>query len=558
MLNMADLTKKVVSEPVWRPSQRQQPTEMAKYQQHVNRKFNINLQNTHHLQKWSIDNPHDFWLDLYTYMNLTPALPPSLKTAYDDSIPMSLIPQFFPGLQINYAENMLFANPNPDAPALIAIREGQDIYRENGEVLTWGALREQVRLVASAFRNSGIKRGDRVAALVATSNWAVVLFHATASIGAIFTVISPELGFEGCVSRLQQVSPSILFVDSHAIYKGKATSTAEKVAKIVLELRPRPQVYVIPVVSDVSHEFPVIDEFLQKSSSQDKLCFTRVPFNYPLMICYSSGTTGAPKCIVHHHGTCIQMKKTTLLHDCLTLGDVVMQYSSTSWAVFYGMCGRLSSGVTLVLYNGNPLYPDAKQLLRICERYKVAYLGSSPRLLLEIEMSGTTPKTEFDLSSLKTVHTTGAPLSIEQYKWFYRSFPPDIQICNIAAGTETGAAIIAMDPSGPIYAGELQIASLGIDLDVADEVTGESIADTGRAGELVIRKPFPSMPCFFWGDSSGSIYKASYFERYSNINVWAQHDWLRKNPTTGGYVIHGRSDGVLSKYLTRANTPMLS
>jgi acetoacetyl-CoA synthetase len=338
-----------------------------------------------------------------------------------------------------------------------------------------------------------------------------------------------------------------MFVDSHAIYKGQAVSTKKKIEKIFLQLKPRPQVYVIPGAAGRLSGFPHMDEFLKRSLPSDKLSFTRVPFHHPLMICYSSGTTGRPKCIVHQHGAVIQFKKISTIHNCLTPSDVIMQYSSTSWIVFYGMCGHLTAGATLVVYNGSPLFPDAKQLLRICDRYRVTLLGGSPRLLLEMQMSGTIPKSDYDLSLLKTVHTTGAPLSVEQYKWFYRSFPPSVQICNVAGGTETGTALIAMDPSGPIHAGEMQVLGLGLDVDILDAVTGKSVARTGKAGEMVVKKPYPSMPCFFWGDSDGKLYKGAYFERFENLDVWAQHDWLRQNPKTGGFIMQGRSDGVLSE-----------
>lgn len=463
-------------------------TPMDNYREHVNHKFRHRLKTTKELQRWSVDSAQDFWCDLYDYLELIPPLPKGLKKAYDDTVPMSSNPPFFPGHDLNYTENAIFANPDPNAIALIGIREDMDIYKDTPETLTWAQFREKVRQVASALRRSGIKQGDRVGALVATSNWVIILFHAAAAIGAIFTSISPELGLEGCVSRLQQVTPKILFVDSHAVYKAKAVPTAEKLEQIMRRLKPAPDVFVIPVVPSET-TWPTLDDFLQRGKSQDALIFTRVPFNYPLMICYSSGTTGAPKCIVHQHGMIMNLRKISAIHNSLGPKDIVMQYSSTSWVVFYVMCGHFSVGAALVVYNGSPLFPDAKQLLRICDRFKVTFLGASPRLLLEIEMSKTIPKDEFDLSALKIVYTTGATLSLEQYRWFYRSFPKEVHICNTAGGTDTATSLVALDPCAPVHEGEMQVGGLGMDVDVADPVTGESIAHTGVAGEMVVRQP---------------------------------------------------------------------
>lgn len=519
---------------------------MSRYRHHVNRKFNQSFRNTQELQRWSVDESHAFWTDVYGYLDLVPSLGEQTSMAYEER-PMREIPRFFPDLRLNYAENVFRANRQHDETALIEIREDQPISPDAAHKITWREFRARIRETASALKASGIKEGDRVGAIVAVSSWAVVLFYAAASMGAIFTSISPEIGAEGCISRLRQVTPNILFVDSHVLYNGKLSSTTEKIRAVTAGLKQHVEVFIVsPKVSPTL--WPSIDEFLRRANPDEPLEFRRLPFHYPLMICYSSGTTGAPKCIVHQHGLILQHKKNSVLHNNLSNGDVVMQYSSTSWVVFYTMCSQLSAGAAIVVYNGSPLYPDSKQLLRICEAYKVTYLGVSPRLLLEIEMSRTIPKTEFDLSHLRMVFTTGAPLTVEQYRWFYRNMPSEVQISNTAGGTDTATVVIGVDPCGPVRAGEMQILALGMDVDILDQDTGESIAHTGAAGEMVIRKPFPSMPCCFWGDVGRKIYRAAYFERFPTIDCWAVHDWLSQNPKTGGYVMHGRSDGVLSKF----------
>ena len=335
---MNDLHK--TPEQLWQPPSAGK-TPMDDYRRHINKKFSQDLKTTQQLQQWSVRDPQDFWLDLYSYLKLVPALPKGLTKAYDDKVPMSSIPKWFEGLEMNYAENAMFDNPDPEAIALVGIREGMDLEREDGEILTWRQFRERVRLTASALRHCGVKKGDRVGALVATGTWAMVLFHAAASIGAIFTSISPELGLEGCVSRLQQVTPKILFADSDTVYKGKTVPIVDKVKKILSRLEPRPQTFMVPITSQQS-DFPSIDDFLERADSSEPLTFTRVPFNYPLMICYSSGTTGAPKCIVHQHGCIVQLKKISAIHNSTTPKDVILQYSSTSWVVFYVMCMPIS------------------------------------------------------------------------------------------------------------------------------------------------------------------------------------------------------------------------
>jgi acetoacetyl-CoA synthetase len=303
--------------------------------------------------------------------------------------------------------------------------------------------------------------------------WTIALFLAAASIGAIFTSISPELGLDGCVSRLDPVEPSIFFADSHQTYKGRQTSMLTKITEIVKALSKEPKIVVIPLVEEKS-SFMTLATFLSTASASDELVYRRVPFSQPLMILYSSGTSGPPKCITHQHGVIIQLKKIALLHNSLTAQDVVFQYSSTSWVLWNIMNGHLSVGATLICYDGSPLYPDPSTKLRICAHHKVTYFGTSPRYLLELEMSSVKPS-QFDLSSLRMVTTTGATLTAEQFLWFYRSFPPRIHLSSVAGGTEIVSSWMASDPAGPVYAGEMQIPALGQDVDVGDPETGESI-----------------------------------------------------------------------------------
>jgi len=319
---------------------------------------------------------------------------------------------------------------------------------------------------------------------------------------------------------------------------------------MLVQLPHKPEFYIIPIAGrplteQLDQPFRTYDDFLTATSSEP-LTYTRVSFSHPLIICYSSGTTGAPKCIVHQHGLILNLKKISMLHNSLSPKDTVLQYSSTSWVLFYIMNGHLSTGATTILYDGSPMWPDVKQFLRILERHKATYLGTSPRYIFELEKAGVSPKHEFDLSSLKMVNTTGATMSESQYRWFYANMPPKAQISNSAGGTDTATSLAAVDPAGPLHVGEMQIPALGIDLDVADPTTGQSIRQTGQPGEMVVRKPFPSMPPFFWGDKDNKIYKAAYFERFDNVDVWAQHDWLSYNPKTRGFMMHGRSDGVLN------------
>ena len=331
----------------------------------------------------------------------------------------------------------------------------------------------------------------------------------------------------------------MLFADSHVTYKGRRRSNLEKITSIVTRLTKKPEVVLIPLDETPSHPFLSLPDFLARSSPSDKLEFNRVSFSAPLYILYSSGTSGPPKCLVHQHGVILQHRKISRLHNSLKPGEMVLQYSSTSWVLWNIMVGHMAAGATLIMYDGSPAYPSPKILLDIVQRHKVAYWGMSPRYLQQLEATGVVPKDEYDLRSLRMVQTGGSHLAASQYHWFYKVFPPQIHLTSVTGGTDIATSWIGTDPAGPVYAGELQIPILGMDIDVADPVTGESIKDSGLSGEFICRQPFPSMPIYMWGDEGNKLYKATYFERF-DFPCWAQHDWISFNPATGGSQVHGR------------------
>ncbi|KAL9109778.1 MAG: hypothetical protein Q9227_005647 [Pyrenula ochraceoflavens] len=564
--------------PIWQPPDPER-TPMSIYRRHINSHFGLNLKDSIDLYEWSISRPHEFWIDLYRYCGITPALPREATKAYDDSRDIASIPPFFSGHSLNYAENIL-ANRNASAVALVGLREGQNFDGKQGEFVTWADLRERVRQVRSSLLRHGVHQGDRVAALMGNSVLAVVIFLATAAIGAIFTSINPDMGAEGCISRLSQIQPKALFADSHATYKGKRFDLKEKISDILKALQPfKPQYFIVPVHGIAVDQSPCFRDFLEQSSPADALTFARVPFSAPLLILYSSGTSGPPKCIVHSHGLILQHKKIALLHNSLSAADRVMAYSSTSWVVWNVMVGYLSVGATVICYDGSPLFPSAKAMLRLVQNYKACFFATSPRYLLELEKEqsadGTLVKHQFDLSSLRLVTTTGSALTASAMRSFYRSFPPHVHLSSVAGGTDIATSWLATNPAGPLYAGEIQMGALGMAVDVADPDSAHAISIklSGQPGELICRIPFPSMPPFFWGDSSSSFssssttsigagpkYHSSYFTRFTpssppfpsaaststSTHVWAQHDLISHHPTTGGWTMHGRSDATLN------------
>jgi acetoacetyl-CoA synthetase len=284
----------VQAAPLWQPANPQN-TPIFKYREHVNSKFNLNLRDSQELHKWSIEKAHDFWIDLWSYVGLKPALPPGITHAYDPSKSIKDIPEFFLGVELNYTENVL-TDRDPNGIALIGLREGDPL---DGEQWTWAHLTENVRKVRSALVHSGVERGDRVGALMSNSNWAIAIFLATASMGAVFSSVSSEMGTEGCVSRFKQIDVKVLFADSHQTYKAKRRSLEDKIKDTLAALKTKPVLAVLPVGNEGTFGLPSLDDFLARSRKEDALEYVRIPFSAPMLILFSSGTTGDPKWLVY-------------------------------------------------------------------------------------------------------------------------------------------------------------------------------------------------------------------------------------------------------------------
>lgn len=578
---------------------------MSRYRQHINRKFKLDLKTSHDLHRWSCEHPHDFWIDLYKHTEIIPPLPAGTKHAYDPNAKFRDIPTWFEGHKLNFAENLLMPNVrrDPNAIALTGLREGN---LDDPEHITWSELHELARITRAALLHHGIKQGDVVAALMSNSIWIIVIFLATASIGGIFTSISPDMGLSGCLSRLAQVTPKLLFTDTDYAARGKRISLLQKIRDILDGLpssQKNPEVIFVPTThaphkvhhNTITPTIPTdlgitLSTFLSITHPSDTpLEFTRLPTDAPLFILYSSGTTGPPKCIVSSHMSILNYRKIAYLHNSLTPSSVVFQYSSTSWILWNVMLGHMTVGARLITFDGNPLHPDAGTPLEICERYGATYWGTSPRYLLELEQQTTSGalKRTFDLSKLTLVTTTGAPLLPSQMDFFYSPLFPTkhstsaIHMSSVAGGTDIASSWIASNPSGPVYSNEMQLFALGHDCDIISQdpksttrmiwdaatksrkrtqiTEWKSVGDTSEPGELVCRKPIPSAPVFFWGDDKNkSKYMDAYFNRFPAVtntetgeveeyaDLWAQHDLTTRNPVTGGLQILGRSDTTLN------------
>ncbi|UJL45524.1 acetoacetate--CoA ligase [Virgibacillus sp. NKC19-16] len=527
---------------LWEPTEKiKEESVITKYMRWLNSRNGISINNYDELWKWSVTNIEDFWESIWDYYNV------KSYTTYETVLKEDTMPgaQWFPGATLNYAEHIL-RNAKKGKAAIYA----QSEIRPFSE-MSWDELIDKTASVAAYLRQEGVEKGDRVVAYMPNISETVIAFLATASIGAIWSSCAPEFGVGSTLSRFKQIEPKILFTVDGYRYNGKSFNKMETVSELEDNLASIEKVVVIPYLNqnpDISG-LKNVSYWKDTLGSDEELSFEEVPFDHPLWILYSSGTTGLPKPIVQGHGG-ILLSHLSLqgIQGDLTSKDRFFWHTTTGWMLWNVVVGSMLTGSSIVLYDGSPTYPDLGVLWRLAEKSDMTSFGTSPSYILSCMKEGIKPKNTFDLPNLDTFHYTGAPLSPEGFHWVYENVKENVRVAPSSGGTDICAGIVGGSTILPVHAGEIPQGCLGVSVYSYDE-NGQPVYD--EVGEMVITKPFPSMPLFFWNDLDGKKYKESYFDMFPG--VW-KHGDLLKITNRGSAVIYGRSDATINRMGVRSGS----
>ncbi|MBN3311673.1 AACS synthetase, partial [Atractosteus spatula] len=532
------------SKVLWYPDSKKN-TQMDRFRAQVNRDFGLCLANYSDLYQWSVQSYPEFWAEVWKFCGIVGSQ--TYEEVVDVTKGISDVPEWFRGSRLNYAENLL-KHKDKDKVALYAATEA----REEITKVTFGELRRDVALYAAAMRKMGILTGDRVVGYLPNGIHAVEAMLAAASIGAIWSSTSPDFGVNGVLDRFSQIQPKLIFSVAEVVYNNKTHDHMEKLRSVVKGLPDLKKVVVIPYVrskqdTDLSRipNSVFLDDFLAtgKEGDQDpQLEFEQLPFSHPLFIMYSSGTTGAPKCMVHSAGgTLIQHLKEHVLHGNMSSSDVIIYYTTTGWMMWNWLVSSLAVGASVVLYDGSPLVPSPNVLWDLVDRLGITVFGTGAKWLSVLEERNLKPAETHNLQTLHTILSTGSPLKPQSYEYVYRCIKNSVLLGSISGGTDIVSCFMGQNFTVPVHRGEIQARNLGMAVEAwSDE--GKPV--WGESGELVCLKPMPCQPTHFWNDENGSKYHKAYFSTFPG--VWAHGDYCKINPHTGGVVMLGRSDGTLN------------
>jgi acetoacetyl-CoA synthetase len=529
---------------LWSPSRdRIESTNMWRFLRFVNQKYDQSLNDYTLLYQWSINDLQAFWSTVWEFVEIKAS---ETYCEVIDNVNKMPGARWFSGALLNFAENLL--RYRDDKCALLFLGEDHIVRR-----MTYAELYDEVARTAISLKYLGIRSGDRVAGFMPNMPETIIAMLAATSIGAVWSSCSPDFGIKGVLDRFGQIKPRVLFTADGYWFKGKKLDSLGRVSHILSKLPGIEKCVVIPYTD----KDPMIEGLpnsvhyrdFKSRESNSEIEFENVPFDHPLYIMYSSGTTGLPKCMVQSvGGVLINQLKELILHTDLKRGDTIFYYTTCGWMMWNWLVASLGVGATLVLYDGNPFHPDPGVLWKMAQDEKVTIFGTSAGYISVLMNGGIRPGTAYDLSPLKAILSTGSPLSEESFEFIYREVKEDLQLSSISGGSDINGCFALGNPMGPVYAGELQCRGLGMKVEAFDD-KGTSIIE--KKGELVCTAPAPPMPIYFWDDPDGKKYRDAYFNVYPN--VWRHGDFVEIN-RHGGVVIYGRSDATLKPGGVRIGT----